>query len=75
MGNFSKFANDHHYASGIIFITVGVVGSIASVVGELPNVLAALWVPNILYTINGKLPTNLPGYNGQAPTPFKGTGI
>lgn len=50
---FSSFAQDHHYASGLILMTVGAVGLVASVTGNLPNALAALWVPDILTTSEG----------------------
>ena len=42
-----------HYASGIILVTVGIVGVVGSVTGELANMLAALWVPEILATASG----------------------
>ena len=50
---FSSFAQDHHYASGIILATIGVVGVVGSVTGNLPSMLAALWVPDILITSSG----------------------
>ena len=50
----SQFASDHHYASGIILVTVGVVGAIGALTGELANMLAALWVPDILETASGQ---------------------
>ena len=49
----TQFSQDHHYASGIILIAVGLVGIVGSVTGELANMLAALWVPDALYTSGG----------------------
>ncbi len=50
---FSSFKQDHHYASGILLATVGVVGVIGALTGNLANMLAALWVPDILFTAKG----------------------
>ena len=50
---FSTFKQDHHYATGIILMAVGVTGAIGSFTGELANMLAALWVPDILFTSSG----------------------
>jgi hypothetical protein len=50
----TQFSSDHHYASGIILVTVGVVGAIGALTGELANLLAALWVPDILETASGQ---------------------
>ena len=40
---FSSFKDDHHYATGIILILVGVVVGIAGATGTLAAALAALW--------------------------------
>ena len=61
---FSSFASDHHYASGIILVTVGVVGVIGSTLGTLPSMIAALWVPDILFNSSG-----IQADTGGAPTP------
>lgn len=45
---FSKFASDHHYASGIVLIAVGLVGVVGSLTGTLAATLAALWAPGTL---------------------------
>lgn len=47
---FKSFSDDHHYASGIILVTVGLVGVVGSLTGYLPSMLAALFVPDILFT-------------------------
>ena len=49
----SQFSKDHHYASGLVLLTVGVVGVVGSATGTLANMLAALWVPDALFTDSG----------------------
>jgi hypothetical protein len=40
---FSSFKDDHHYASGMILVLVGVVVAIGGATGTLAAALAALW--------------------------------
>jgi hypothetical protein len=50
---FSTFKEKHHYASGIILVVVGVTGIVGSFTGNLASMIAALWVPDILFTSSG----------------------
>lgn len=50
---FSTFKENHHYTSGILLVVVGGAGLVGSLTGELANMLAALFVPSILFTAGG----------------------
>jgi hypothetical protein len=50
---FSTFKEKHHYTTGILLVVVGGTGLIGSLTGELGNMLAALFMPSILYTAGG----------------------
>lgn len=48
---FTASADKHHYASGMILITVGAFGVIGAITGRLAAMLAALWSPSSLNTV------------------------
>jgi hypothetical protein len=50
---FSTFKQNHGIVTGAIFTTVGLVGVVGSITGELANMIAALFVPDILFTVGG----------------------
>jgi hypothetical protein len=51
---FSTFRSNHGIITGLIFTTVGLAGVVGSITGELANMIAALFVPDILFTEGSK---------------------
>lgn len=50
---FTTFKQNHSVITGLVLTTIGLVGVVGSVTGELANMIAALFVPDILFTASG----------------------
>lgn len=63
MPSFSSYKSEHHYATGIALIAVGVLGIAGSITGSLAAMLAALFCDpsTSLYNVKG-------GTGSSAPT-------
>lgn len=64
----SEFTETHTFVSGIILLAVGLVGVYGAVSGNLASMLAALFEPTDLYTVDTSKLNPTPGVPGKAPS-------
>ncbi len=65
----------HPYVVGIALLVIGGFGLIGSLTGQLPSMIAALFVPNALVNAEGKRPGLLAAVNPLTSSPTSATPI
>lgn len=70
---YGQFTSRHSFLSGLILIAIGVAGVYGSISGQLAAMLAALFDPTDLYTIQNAT-ANAPAVPGLEPSGGGGSG-
>lgn len=69
-----EFTRTHSFVTGVILTTIGIVGLFGAISGNLATMLAALFEPTDIFTIDTSKINTFPGLPGNVPSGGGGGG-